>query len=246
MLRCLKFSSTLIGGKGGARPNSSFTLRLRVQRRMWMRDGCRVYVDSYMASSGSCFMVTWTVFKNHLLEVGLIQNQETMAFRTLTTVGLFMFYHALLHGTDFINHAKHMCRGLRTWLKKPTPKELHSERKKEEFNCGLEWLRDTSPFVIDLNSYHVISRPVYKAKLWLLPMWSNFSRKTPSYNSCIILYFLPPILHMIVFLCHIYLSNYVISMFDFFEPWNSISLNNILLWFINECFQSNAYECMIF
>ena len=25
---------------------------------------------SYMASNGSCFMVTWTIFKNHLLEVG--------------------------------------------------------------------------------------------------------------------------------------------------------------------------------
>ena len=31
-------------------------------------------------------MVPWTIFKNHLLEVGLTQNQETMALRTLTTV----------------------------------------------------------------------------------------------------------------------------------------------------------------
>ena len=37
------------------------------------------------------FMVTWTIFKNHLLEVGLTQNQETMALRTLTTVDLFYF-----------------------------------------------------------------------------------------------------------------------------------------------------------
>ena len=36
-------------------------------------------------------MVIWTIFKNHLLEVGLIQNQETMALRTLTTVDLFYF-----------------------------------------------------------------------------------------------------------------------------------------------------------
>ena len=54
-----------------------------------MQDGCKVYVDSYMALSGSCFVVTWTIFKNHLLEVGLTQNQVTMALRTLTTVGLF-------------------------------------------------------------------------------------------------------------------------------------------------------------
>ena len=44
-----------------------------------------------MASNGSCFMVTWTIFKNHLLEVGLTQNWETMALRTLTNVVLFYF-----------------------------------------------------------------------------------------------------------------------------------------------------------
>ena len=47
-----------------------FTLRSRDQRSMWMQDGCKVYMDSYMASNGSCFMVTWIIFKNHLLEVG--------------------------------------------------------------------------------------------------------------------------------------------------------------------------------
>ena len=53
-----------------------------------MQDGCKVY----MALNGSCFMVTWIVFKNHFLEVGLTQNHwETMALRTLTTVGLFCF-----------------------------------------------------------------------------------------------------------------------------------------------------------
>ena len=56
-----------------------------------MQDGCKVYMDSYMASNGSCFMVTWTIFKNHLLEVGLTQNRETMALRMLTTIDLFYF-----------------------------------------------------------------------------------------------------------------------------------------------------------
>ena len=54
-----------------------------------MQDGCEVYVDSYMASNGSCFMATWTIVKNHLLEVGLTQNWETMALRMPTTVYLF-------------------------------------------------------------------------------------------------------------------------------------------------------------
>jgi hypothetical protein len=48
-------------------------------------------MDSYMASNGSCFMVTWTLFKNHLLEVGLPQNRETMALRTLTIIDLSYF-----------------------------------------------------------------------------------------------------------------------------------------------------------
>ena len=43
-----------------------FTLRLRDQRSMWMQDGCKVCMDSYMASNGSCFMVTWWPVKNHL------------------------------------------------------------------------------------------------------------------------------------------------------------------------------------
>ena len=39
---------------------------------LWMQDDrCQVYMDSYMALNGSCFMVTWTILKNHLLEVGL-------------------------------------------------------------------------------------------------------------------------------------------------------------------------------
>jgi hypothetical protein len=66
-----------------------FTLRLRDQWSMWMWDGCKVYMGYYMASNGSCFMATQIIFKNHLLEVGLTQNRETMALRMLTTVGLF-------------------------------------------------------------------------------------------------------------------------------------------------------------
>ena len=46
-----------------------------------------------MASNGPCFMVTWTIFQNHLLEIGLTQHhRETMAtLLTLTTVDLFYF-----------------------------------------------------------------------------------------------------------------------------------------------------------
>ena len=54
-----------------------------------MQDECKVYMDSYMASNGSCFMNTWIIFKHHLLEIGLTQNQKITAPLTLTTVDLF-------------------------------------------------------------------------------------------------------------------------------------------------------------
>ena len=64
-----------------------------------MQDGCRVYMDSYMASNESCFMLTWTILKIHLLEVGLPQNRETMALQTLTTVD-FIFYFFIIMDED--------------------------------------------------------------------------------------------------------------------------------------------------
>ena len=56
-----------------------------------MQDGCKVFIDTYMASNGSCFMVTWTIFTNNHLEGGLTQIQEIIALRTLTTVDFFYY-----------------------------------------------------------------------------------------------------------------------------------------------------------
>ena len=82
--------STLIGGK--AEPvQIHLTLRLRDHRSRLMQDGCKVYMDSHMALNGSCFMVTWTIFKNHSLEVGSTPNRETTVLRMLTTIDLFYF-----------------------------------------------------------------------------------------------------------------------------------------------------------
>ena len=38
-----------------------FTLHLRDQQSMWLQDGCKVYMDSYMASNESCFIITWSL-----------------------------------------------------------------------------------------------------------------------------------------------------------------------------------------
>ena len=40
-----------------------FTLHLRDQRSMWMHDGCKPYMNSYMALSGSCIMVHLDYFQ---------------------------------------------------------------------------------------------------------------------------------------------------------------------------------------
>jgi hypothetical protein len=55
------------------------------------QDGCKLYMNFYRALNESWFMVSWVIFKDHLLEVGLTQNWETVAFRMLTTVDLFYF-----------------------------------------------------------------------------------------------------------------------------------------------------------
>ena len=86
-------SSTLIGGKGIAGPSSLHTTLegpTECVNAKWIPT-CKGHMASYIASNGLCFMVTWTIFKNHLLEVGLTQNREIMVFWTLTTIDLFYF-----------------------------------------------------------------------------------------------------------------------------------------------------------
>ena len=92
--------------KGRAGPSS-------LQHYTWGTNGvfeCKmdvqVYMDALMASNGSRFMVTWIIFKDHLLEVGLTQNWETMALQMLTTVDSFYFIMCEdRHGEKFIELA---------------------------------------------------------------------------------------------------------------------------------------------
>ena len=58
-----------------------FTQYLRDQQSMWMQDGCKVYMDSYMASNGSCFMITLIILKNHLLKVVLSETGRPWHFK---------------------------------------------------------------------------------------------------------------------------------------------------------------------
>ena len=70
-----------------------FTLCLRDHRSMWMQDGCKVHMDSYMASDGSYFKVTWPTFKNHLLEVGITQNRTTLTPDAQQHRWFILLYH---------------------------------------------------------------------------------------------------------------------------------------------------------
>jgi len=54
---------------------------------------CEVYIDSYMASNGLCFMVTWTISQNHLLEVRLTQNQGDHGTPNTSRCWFIPFYH---------------------------------------------------------------------------------------------------------------------------------------------------------
>ena len=83
-------SITLIGEKVEL-VQDCFTLHSRNQQSKWMQDGCKVYMVSYVASNGSCFVVTSTISQNHELEIGLTRIRETMALQNLTIV--IAFYH---------------------------------------------------------------------------------------------------------------------------------------------------------
>jgi hypothetical protein len=84
-------SSTFTCGKGRANPSSLHTIC----------EGPTEYVNARWMESLHGFLhnIKWIMFhihldyfqKNHLLEVGLTQNRETVAFRMLTTVDLFYF-----------------------------------------------------------------------------------------------------------------------------------------------------------
>jgi hypothetical protein len=79
---------TFIGGKSGAGPSSlHITLEGPTEyvTTRWMK---RVYGFLH-GIKWIVLLVTWILFQNHLLGVGLIQNRKTMALRMLTTVGLF-------------------------------------------------------------------------------------------------------------------------------------------------------------
>ena len=68
-----------------------FTLCLRDQWSKWMHDGCKVYMDSYMATNESCFIIPWIIFKNCLLDMGLTQIWETIALWNLTNIDFLSF-----------------------------------------------------------------------------------------------------------------------------------------------------------
>ena len=82
----------LIGGKGGAGPSSLYTT---LEGPMEYVCGCKMDVTS-------TWIPTWhqmeyvsrslgLLSKPHLLEVGLTQNHEAMALRTLTTIDSFYY-----------------------------------------------------------------------------------------------------------------------------------------------------------
>ena len=137
-----------------------FTLRLRDQWSMWMQDGCKVYMDSYIASNGSCLMVTWIIFKNHFLKVGPTQNWETIALSILTTVDLFYFYH--VWGPAWIEiHWNSI------WLRAQSHMDSHyiwwSMTTLHDFGGVLGWPLDTFFWALTVSwsrlLYHVWSGP---------------------------------------------------------------------------------------
>ena len=115
----------------------------------------KVYMDSYMASNGSCFMVNWIILKNHLLKVRLTQNQETMALWTLTTIDLFYFIMSKdPHEIKFIEIAFGWGSGhiwLHTTLEGPWPNYMILEVCWDNLwtlSCGLSQFHGHSSWLV--------------------------------------------------------------------------------------------------
>ena len=70
-------------------------------------------MDSYVAWNESCFKVTWTIFKTHLLEVGLLQHRKTMALQNLTAVHLL--YYIMCEDPTFIKKIHWSSIWLKAW-----------------------------------------------------------------------------------------------------------------------------------
>jgi hypothetical protein len=70
-----------------------FAIHLRDQRMMWMQYACKVHMDTFMVLNGSCFMVTWTIFKNCLLKVGLTQKLGDHFTPNVHNRWFILFYH---------------------------------------------------------------------------------------------------------------------------------------------------------
>ena len=70
-----------------------FTLCLGDQWSMWIQDGCKVYKDFYMASNGSCFMITWIIFKKSLFEGKLNTKPGDHGILNAHNYWFILFYH---------------------------------------------------------------------------------------------------------------------------------------------------------
>jgi hypothetical protein len=98
-----------------------FTLRLTDQQSKWTQDGCKVYMDYYIPSNGSCLMVTWMISENHLLKVGLTQTHETM-HSGISKQTVDLFYLSMCQDPIWINsHGNNIWLRARdhiTWFRK--------------------------------------------------------------------------------------------------------------------------------
>ena len=61
-----------------------------------MQDGCKVYMDSYMASDGSCFMVTWTIRGGGLEKPAEMQPSEAATSPQRVGLGLGLVVFSIL------------------------------------------------------------------------------------------------------------------------------------------------------
>ena len=133
-----------------------FTLCLRDQQSMWMQDGCKVYMDSYMASNGSCFIVTWIVFNKPPLEDRPYTKSRDHGTPNAHNRCFILFYHVWglawmeIHWNGIWLRAwSHMTPHYYTWEPVTT---LH------DFGGVLGWLLDTFFWALTISWSRLLAR----------------------------------------------------------------------------------------
>jgi hypothetical protein len=139
-----------------------------------MQDGCEVYMDSYMASNGSCFMIIWIIFKTPPFGGWLTTNLGDHGIPNARDRWFILFYH--VWGSARIEiHLNSIW--LRAWSDMTSHHSWGFTITHHDFGGVLGWPLDTLFWAL------TISWSRFLAQVWSSPWCGLSSRVASSYDT---------------------------------------------------------------